>query len=104
MRGGLRAENIVRLGETDADAMAEKATFVMDIMEKRLAGLGVYWEGVTTTDIYTVHLLPGMMEDALLPRMGAASLKGMAWHYTRPPIVDIEFEMDLRGVVHEVVI
>ena len=104
VRGGLRPENIVRLGGTDADAMTEKAGFVMDIMEKRLAGLGVCCEGLTTNDVYTLHPLRDIVEGVLLPRMGAAALKGMTWHYSRPPIVDIEFEMDLRGVVREVVI
>ena len=104
VRGGLCAENILRLGETGADAMAEKAAWVMDIMENRLTGLGVGWDQVTATDVYTVHPLRDIVEGVLLPRMGAAALKGMTWHYSRPPIVDIEFEMDLRGVVREVVI
>ncbi len=104
VRGGLRAENIVRLGETNADAMAEKAAWVMDIMENRLMGLGVGWDQVTAADVYTVHPLRDIVEGVLLPRMGAAALKGMIWHYSRPPIVDIEFEMDLRGVAREVVI
>jgi hypothetical protein len=104
VRGSLCEENIVRLGETDADAMAEKAAWVMDIMENRLTGLGVGWDQVTATDVYTVHPLRDIVEGVLFPRMGAAALKGMTWHYSRPPIVDIEFEMDLRGVVRELVI
>jgi hypothetical protein len=44
------------------------------------------------------------VEGVLLPRIGTAALKGMTWHYSRPPIVDIEFEMDLRGVAREMVI
>ena len=104
VRGSLCAENIVRLGETDAVAMAEKAAWVMDIMENRLTGLGVGWNQVTATDVYTVHPLRDIVEGVLLPRMGTAALKGMTWHYSRPPIVDIEFEMDLRGVAREMVI
>lgn len=104
VRGTLCEENIVRLGETDAAAMAEKAALVMDIMENRLKGLGVGWDQVTATDVYTVHPLRDIVEGILLPRMGAAALKGMNWHYSRPPIVNIEFEMDLRGVMREMVI
>ena len=104
VKGGLRADNIVRLGETDAESMMEKAAFVMDIMEKRLVGLGVGWDRVTTTDIYTVHPLRSLVEEVLLPRMGVAALKGLTWHYSRPPIVNIEFEMDLRSVSREVMI
>ena len=104
VRGSLCAENIVRLGKTDAVAMTEKAACVMDIMENRLMGLGVGWNQVTATDVYTVHPLRDIVEGVLLPRIGTAALKGMTWHYSRPPIVDIEFEMDLRGVAREMVI
>jgi hypothetical protein len=31
---------------------------------------------------------------------GAASA-GLTWHYCRPPVVEIEFEMDCRGVASE---
>ena len=33
--------------------------------------------------------------DFLAARAGAST---MVWHYCRPPIAEIEFEMDLRGV------
>ena len=104
VNGGLRNENIVRFGEMSPEAMAEKAAFVMDLMELRLRGLGVGWEGVTVTDVYTVHPLRGIVEGVMLPRMGVAALKGLTWHFSRPPIVEIEFEMDLRGVRRELVI
>jgi hypothetical protein len=31
-------------------------------------------------------------------------MHGATWHYSRPPIVSIEYEMDLRGCLREVVI
>jgi hypothetical protein len=34
----------------------------------------------------------------------SAASVGLHWFYTRPPILDIEFEMDVRGVVREIVI
>ena len=104
VNGGLRNENIVRFEETNAEAMAKKAAFVMDLMELRLRGLAADWTGVTVTNVYTVHPLRDIVESVMLPRMGAAALKGLTWHFSRPPIVDIEFEMDLRGVRREVVI
>ena len=73
-------------------------------MELRLRGLAADWTGVTVTNVYTVHPLRDIVESVMLPRMGAAALKGLTWHFSRPPIVDIEFEMDLRGVRREVVI
>jgi len=37
----------------------------------------------------------------VLPQIGAASQHGIHWYPTRPPVQDIEFEMDLRGVANE---
>jgi len=28
----------------------------------------------------------------------------LTWHFARPPVIDLEFEMDCRGVMREVVI
>ncbi len=78
-----------------------KADFVLGLMEGRLRGLGKSWDDVTVTNIYTAHDLPLAI---LLERAGPAVRHGMTWHYTRPPIVTIEFEMDLRGVSRERVV
>ena len=50
-----------------------------------------------------MHPLDSLLTDVLLPRMGAAALRGVVWYPTRPPIEEIEFEMDLRGVRTELV-
>ena len=93
----LDADTIVRKGELGPDAMREKARHVAAIMEERLVGLGAAWDQVTTVDVYTVHLLEGLMEDAVLPTVGEASRHGLRWINSRPPVREIEFEMDLRG-------
>lgn len=82
-------------------SIPEKARFVLGLMEGRLTGLGASWSDVTVANIYTVHDLP---VDELTRAMGPAVRHGMTWHYTRPPIVTIEFEMDLRGVASELVL
>jgi hypothetical protein len=79
-------------------SLADKARFVLGLMEGRLHGLGASWSDVTVTNIYTVHDLP---TTEILARVGPAARHGLTWHYTRPPIVTIEFEMDLRGVADE---
>jgi hypothetical protein len=35
--------------------------------------------------------------------MGRARQYGITWHYARPPIVSIEYEMDLRGCARDFV-
>lgn len=101
-RGGLAAENVVRPGETSAAAMGEKAAHVMGIMQERLAGLQVGWEAVTAVDIYTVYPIQPLLSKHILTMMGPAASHGVHWFYSRPPIADLAFEMDMRGVRQEV--
>jgi hypothetical protein len=102
--GSLDPHDVVRRGEDSADALREKARFVLGLMESRLHELGADWRDVTTTDVYTVHDIRPLLEQEILPRLGAAKQHGITWHYTRPPIVGIEYEMDLRGCRREIVI
>ncbi len=95
--GVLSRGEIVRLGDTSADGLAVKARFVMDLMETRLRGLGADWPAVSTVEVYTAHSLTPLLPEILLQRIGPASLHGTHWHFSRPPIEEIEFEMDLRG-------
>jgi hypothetical protein len=96
--GVLEAEGIVRARDTSPGGIAVKARFVMDLMENRLRGLGADWSGVTAIDIYTIHSIEPMLSGIILARAGAAATHGIRWFYSRPPIVGIEYEMDLRGV------
>jgi hypothetical protein len=99
--GSLDPHDVVRMGETSRDALAAKARFVLALMDGRLRGLGVTWNDVTVTNIYTVHDVNALLTAEILPRMGRATQHGVTWHYTRPPIVSIEYEMDLRGCARE---
>jgi hypothetical protein len=102
--GSLDPHDVVRRGETSEAALREKARFVMGLMEARLHGLGADWPSVTAADIYTVHdIHPFLAADVLAP-MGQAARQGVTWHYARPPIVSIEYEMDMRGCRREIVI
>jgi hypothetical protein len=83
----------IRFGETGADAMREKAVFVIGRIEQRLAALGKTWADTTATQIYSVHPFPA--EEFV--RRGAA-YHGLTWHYTRPPVQGLEFEVDCRSV------
>jgi hypothetical protein len=102
--GSLDPHDVVRRGESSAAAIREKAHFVMGLMEERLRALGVGWNDVTVTEIYTVHDIRLFLEEELLKRMKEGAAHGLTWHYSRPPIASIEYEMDLRGCVSEFVI
>lgn len=89
---------IVRPGETSIPAMREKAAVVLNVMQARLYGLGMGWADVSGVGVYTVQPLNPLLESLLLPSLHEATNRGIDWHYSRPPIDGLEFEMDLRGV------
>jgi len=99
--GELAERRIVRVGEATSDALIEKAECVADIMNSRLAALGGTGDLLTAIDVYTAHPLRPLLDEVLLPKLPAIASRGVHWFYSRPPIVDIEFEMDMRGVPRE---
>jgi hypothetical protein len=99
--GVLAAESIVRLGDQSPEGIVAKATFVVDLMVNRLWGLGADWSQVSAIDIYTIHPVERLLPEFILARAGAAAVHGIRWFYSRPPIEQIEYEMDLRGVRSE---
>jgi hypothetical protein len=96
--GVLDAEGIFRAGDTSPEGIAAKAGFVMDLMQNRLRGLGGDWVDVTAIDVYTIHPIEPFLSETILKRAGAAATHGVRWFYSRPPLIGIEYEMDLRGV------
>ena len=96
------AAGLVRTGETSPDAMKEKAAFVMGVMRERLHGLGGDWRDVTAINVYTAHPIEGYLADVILQAAGPAAIHGVTWHLSRPPILEIEFEMDMRGVARRI--
>ena len=97
----LDARDIVRRGDVSPDGLREKASQVLSLMDQRLQGLGVGWDRVTAVEVYTVHNIFPLIQKLLLPRMGAAAAHGLRWHFTRPPIEEVEFELDVRGSARE---
>jgi hypothetical protein len=100
--GATYRERTVRHGETTPDAMREKARYVLGEMERRLAALGFGWADTTATQVYTVHDLHPFLADEIVRRGAARS--GLTWHFARPPVRGLEYEMDCRGVGRERVV
>jgi hypothetical protein len=100
----LAAERIVRRGETSPDAIREKAAFVMSVMQNRLRGLGRDWNDVTAIEVYTPHPIEPFVRDVILGVAGPAAIHGVRWYPSHPPIVGLEYEMDMRGVARELVL
>jgi hypothetical protein len=92
---------IVRPNETSDDALREKAGVVMQAMCTRLGGLRVGWAAATTIDVYTVHPLQPSLVRTVLGQVGTAAAHGVHWHFGHPPVENLAFEMDARGVRQE---
>jgi len=99
---GTYRDNIVRLGDTSPGGLREKARYVLGEMERRMGAFGHGWKDVSAVQLYTVHdIFPFFAEEIV--RRGAARV-GLTWHYNRPPVIDLEYEMDCRGVSRELVL
>jgi hypothetical protein len=95
-------DRIVRFGDTSPEALREKGEFVLASMAERMGALGVGWADASLTQLYTVHDV-GALVGELIAARGAAPA-GVLWHYARPPVIGLEFEMDVLATAREMVL
>lgn len=91
--------HIVRPGDTSVAGMTEKAQAVLGEMERRMSALGFGWTDATAAQVYTVYDIHPFVGSEIV-RRGAAK-HGITWHFCRPPVVGLDYEMDCRGVTIE---
>ena len=101
-QGGPQHERVVRHGDTSAEGLREKVLFVAAEMERRLGLLGFTWADAVSTQAYTVQNIGHLAGEVLAAR--GACVAGLTWHYARPPVVDLEFEMDVRAAAREIIL
>ena len=101
-KGGSYAERIVRFNDTSPEGMREKVACVIEEMERRLHLLGFSWADAVTTQAYTVQDI-GHLVGPMLDARGAMR-GGLVWYYARPPVIGLEYEMDVRGAAREIVL
>jgi hypothetical protein len=95
-------DHIVRPGDVSAAGMLEKAKFVLDEMERRMSGFGGSWRQTTAVQLYTVQDVYSILESELGRR--GVFRNGLTWHFNRPPVVGLDYEMDCRCVYREKVV
>jgi hypothetical protein len=100
--GATYSERTVRYRDLSPEGLKEKVEFVVGAMEHRMGQLGFGWKDTTAVQTYTVHDFHPVFADALVRRGAARS--GLTWHFARPPVIDLEYEMDCRRVMRETVI
>jgi hypothetical protein len=103
-RGGSGSypERIVRYRDLSPEGLKEKVRFTTREMESRLAAFGFGWRDTTAAQAYSVHDFHPVIVDELVRR--GAMRSGLTWHFARPPVIDLEYEMDCRRVTRETVI
>ncbi len=98
---GNTRDSIVALSDVSPSGLQAKAHWVMQMYAARLLSLGLSWQDATTINLYCVHSPNSFFEQEILSVMGSSAWLGVHWHYARPPVLDIEFEADVRGTALE---
>ena len=99
---GNYSERTVRYRDLSPDGVREKVQATVGAMESRLDAFGGGWKDTTAVQAYTVHDFHPVVADELVRR--GATRSGLTWHFARPPVIDLEYEMDCRRVMREMVI
>jgi hypothetical protein len=89
-------DHIIARGDVSAEGIRRKALWVLGEMERRLAAVNASWGNTTAVQLYTVHDVHPFLAEEIV-RRGAAR-HGLTWHFNRPPVQEIEYEMDCRSV------
>jgi hypothetical protein len=99
---GTYPERPVSYRDVSPEGLREKVRFTVGSMESRLREFGFGWKDTTAVQAYTVRDFHHAIADELVRRGAARS--GLTWHFARPPVIDLEYEMDCRRVMREIVI
>ena len=100
--GETGSARVVRPGDTSPEGMREKVRFVVAKMERRLGLLGFSWRHAVTTQAYTAQDIGHLVGEEIAARGACAG--GLVWYYARPPVIGLEYEMDVRGAAREILI
>ena len=99
---GTFEQKIVRYNDASPEGTREKVRYVAAEMERRLQLLGFAWKDAVSTQIYTVLNIGHLIGEELAAR--GAGEGGLTWTYARPPVIGLDYEMDVRGAAREIVI
>jgi hypothetical protein len=100
--GGSYSERTVRYRDLSPGGVKEKVRFTVSQMENRLGAFAFGWKDTTAVQAYSIHDFHPVVADELVRR--GAMRSGLTWHFARPPVIDLEYEMDCRRVMRETVI
>jgi hypothetical protein len=97
-------QDVVRLGDTTADALLEKLRFVVGAVADRVEALGTQWDNAVAVHLYTAHDLAFSLVREVLSERGIVPAQGITWHAAAPPIDILELEVDVRRYGREITV
>ena len=89
-------DHAVAYQDVSADGLLAKMRFVVAEMRRRMTAMGVIDHPPQVVQVYTIHDVQRFLAGEVLGRLGNPG--GLVWHPHRPPVVDLEYEMDCRRV------
>ena len=92
-------EGIVARGDITPVGLAAKAAYVLRTMRARTAALRGDWAELTAAQVYTAHDIHPLLASHFAA--DGLTAVGLTWHVCAPPILELEFEMDVRRVATE---
>lgn len=95
-------QDIVARDDCTIAGLSEKVQFVMRTMKERCGGLGGAWSRLSGAQIYTTHDFHSLVETHFACE--GLTRHGLSWHFCKPPIIGLEFEMDVRSVLSELLL
>jgi len=101
---GAEPPDFVAVGDTTAagaltlDGLRKKTEFILTSVSDTLGTLGVGWDDATGIQVYTLENAHPLLENLILPRLGAAAHLGLQWHHNHPPGLINLIEIDVRGI------
>lgn len=77
---------------------------IVSALSERLGKLGASWADATTIQLYCVANVQQEVMESVLEQVGRASIHGIRWFPSYPPIEGLNFEIDARSVSAEVLV
>lgn len=91
------AWDIVAGSDVSAKGLREKAAFIVEQLELRMREMNVSWADASAVNLYTVHDVHPILASMLLPAIAPAGRRGIIWHFSRPPVIAMEMEIDAHA-------
>jgi hypothetical protein len=95
-------DHVICPGDRSPTGLREKARWVLGEMERRMSAIGFDWHRVTGTHLYTIYDVHPFLADEIVARH--ATPGGLTWHFARPPVKDLDYEMDVRAIARECIV